>query len=89
MGSKAVKLDDATYDRLKSLGAVRKRSPHWLMKEAITQFLEREEEAERIRQDTLERLERYKATGETISHDAVDAWLKTWGTDQEDRCPVR
>ena len=79
MGSKAVKLDDETYDRLKSLGAARKRSPHWLMKEAITQFLEREEEADRIRQETLERLERYKATGETISHDVVDAWLKNMG----------
>jgi len=88
MGSKAVKLDDATYDRLKALGVTRKRSPHWLMKEAIAQFLEREEEAERIRQDTLDRLERYKATGETISHDVVDAWLRTWGKDQEGKCPV-
>ncbi len=88
MSSKAIKLDDATYDRLKSLGATRKRSPHWLMKEAIVQFLEREEEAERIRQETLERLERYKATGETISGDVVDAWLRTWGTDREGKCPV-
>jgi predicted transcriptional regulator len=88
MSSKAIKLDDATYDRLKSLGTTRKRSPHWLMKEAITQFLEREEEAERIRQETLDRLEHYKATGEAISHDVVDAWLKTWGTDQEGKCPV-
>ena len=87
MTSKAVKLDETTYDRLKALGA-RKRSPHWLMKEAITQYLEREEEADRIRQVTLERLEHYKATGETVSHDVVDAWLKTWGTDQEGKCPV-
>ena len=88
MGSKAVKLDEATYDRLKALGATRKRSPHWLMKEAIAQFLEREEEAERIRQDTLDRLEHYKATGETIGHDVVDTWLRTWGKDREGKCPV-
>lgn len=88
MGSKAVKLDDETYDRLKALGEARKRTPHWLMKEAIRQFLDREEEAEHIRFDTLERWKRYEATGETVGHDVVDAWLETWGTDQEGKCPV-
>jgi predicted transcriptional regulator len=88
MTTKAIKLDDATYDRLKALGESRQRSPHWLMKEAIRQFLEREEEAERIRRDTLERLARYDETGEAVSHEAVDAWLATWGTDNEGTCPV-
>jgi len=88
MGSKAVKLDDTTYDRLKALGEARKRSPHWLMKEAIRQFLEREEEAEHIRRDTLERWARYAATSETVSHEVVEAWLETWGTDREGKCPV-
>lgn len=89
MGSKAVKLDDATYDRIKTLGMARKRSPHWLMKEAILQFLDREEEAELIRRDTLERWARYEATGETVSHEDVEAWLRTWGTDREGKCPTR
>jgi len=88
MGSKAVKLDDETYGRLKALGKARKRSPHWLMEQAIRQFLDREEEAEQIRQDTLERWARYEATGETVSDDVVDAWLETWGTDREGKCPV-
>jgi predicted transcriptional regulator len=88
MPSKAIKLDDATYGRLKVLGAARQRSPHWLMKEAIRQFLEREEEAEHIRRDTLERWERFEATGETVSHDVVEAWLETWGTDREGKCPT-
>ncbi|MBF0530468.1 MAG: ribbon-helix-helix protein, CopG family [Deltaproteobacteria bacterium] len=88
MGSKAVKLDEETYARLKALGEARKRTPHWLMKEAIRQFLDREEEAEHIRRDTLERWARYETTGETISHDVVDAWLETWGMDQEGQCPV-
>jgi len=86
--SKAVKLDNETYGRLKALGEVHKRSPHWLMKEAIQQFLDREEEAERIRQDTLKRLKNYEATGKTVNHEAIKAWLKTWGTDQEGKCPI-
>jgi predicted transcriptional regulator len=88
MGSKVVKLDDTTYDRLKALGEARKRSPHWLMKEAIRQFLEREEEAEHIWRDTYERWARFAATSETVSHEVVEAWLETWGTDREGKCPV-
>ena len=88
MGSRAVKLDDETYGRLKALGAARKRTPHWLMKEAILQFLDREEEADAIRRDTLDRWARYQATGETVSDEVVDAWLETWGTDREGKCPV-
>jgi predicted transcriptional regulator len=88
MTSKAVKLDEKTYNRLKVLGEVRRRSPHWLMKEAIQQFLDREEEAEHIRQDTLERWARFEATGEAVSHEVVEAWLETWGTEGEGKCPV-
>jgi predicted transcriptional regulator len=88
MTSKAVKMDDATYDRLKALGAARQRSPHWLMKEAIRQFLEREEQAEHIRQDTLSRWANYEATGETVPHETVEAWLQTWGTENEAKCPI-
>ena len=58
------------------------------MKEAIHQFLDREEQAEHIRQDTLKRWERYETTGVTVSHDVVDAWLDTWGTEREGKCPV-
>jgi predicted transcriptional regulator len=88
MPSKAVKLDDETYTRLKALAEVWQRSPHWLMKEAIRQFIDREEEAEQIRRETLERWERFEATGEGVEHEAVEAWLETWGTDYEGKCPA-
>ena len=87
MPSKAIKLDDEIYGRLKALADARQRTPHWLMKEAIRQFLEREEEFERVRRESLERWERFEATGETVSHDVVEAWLQTWGTDREGKCP--
>jgi predicted transcriptional regulator len=87
MPSKAIKLDDEIYSRLKALAHARQRTPHWLMKEAIRQFLEREEESERVRRESLERWERFEATGETVSHEAVEAWLETWGTELEGKCP--
>lgn len=88
MRTKAVKLDDETCRRLEALGEARKRTPHWLMKEAIRQFLDREEETDAIRRDTLARWERYVETGGTIDHGTVDAWLETWGTDREGKCPI-
>ncbi len=88
MPSKAIKLDDETYARLQALAEVRQRSPHWLMKEAIRQFIEREEEAERVKRETVERWEHYEALGETVDHQVVEAWLETWGTEGEDKCPM-
>jgi predicted transcriptional regulator len=88
MTSKAVKLDESMYDRLKILAETRQRTPHWLMKEAIRQFLEREEATEQIRHDTLQRLAQLEADGKVISHETVDAWLATWGTEHEGQCPV-
>ncbi len=57
------------------------------MKEAIRQFLDREEATEQTRLDA-QRLAQYEADGKTISHDVVDAWLASWGTENEAQCPV-
>ncbi len=86
MGDKvamAVKLDVETRERLQALGTARRRTPHWLMCEAIQLYLEREEREERERALVRERLARYDATGEYVAHEDVDAWLKSWGTDNE------
>ncbi len=85
--SRAIKLDDEIYDRLKSLGKASQRSPHWLMKKAITEYVEREEEAESIRQDTLKRLANLEATGKTIPFEVIEPWLDSWGTGKEGECP--
>lgn len=86
--NKAVKLDETTYDRLKALGETRQRTPHWLMREAIKQFLEREEEAERRKKDTLERIARFEETGKSIPFEAIDEWLASWGSESEGKCPI-
>ena len=85
----AVKLDAAVRKRLQALGLAKRRSPHWLMNEAIRLYVEREEEAERARAETRARLARYDATGEYIADDDVQAWLETWGTPGEQRPPRR
>ncbi len=85
----AVKLDPAIRERLQALGQAKRRSPHWLMVEAIRLYVEREEEIERARAETRERLARYDATGEYIADEDVQEWLKTWGTAGEQQPPAR
>ncbi len=79
----AVKLDPEMKERLMRLAAAKKRSPHWLMKEALREYTEKEERAERLRQETLERWETYEIGGESVSNEAMLVWLDTWGTENE------
>jgi len=82
-----VKLDEALHARLKALGALKERTPHWLMRTAIEEYLEREEAAEREKQEDMERWQRYQLTGHAVLHDPVATWLDSIGTDHELPCP--
>lgn len=84
--TKAVKLDPDIKSRLDRLGKTKHRSPHWLMQEAISRYLDQEEHNEQLKQETLSRWQEAEQ-GRTISHQAVDQWLSTWGTDQETHRP--
>ena len=83
----AIKLPQQDRDRLQQLGATKKRSAHWLAKEAISQYLEREESAETFKQQSIARWEEYCHTGKSVPHDAVMQWLESWGTENELEAP--
>lgn len=84
----AIKIDDDMRERVKRLAQARHRTAHWLMREAITQYVEREEKREAFRQDTLKAWEEYRATGLHASAEEVEAWLASWGTDEERPAPA-
>ena len=71
-----VRLDDETQHRLKALGEARDRSPHYLMKEAVARYLDREEAELAELKLMNERWERYEITGEAIDHADVEKWLE-------------
>ena len=71
----AIKIDEDTKARVKRLAEVRQRTPHWLMREAITQYIDREEKRESFRQDTLKAWDDYRTTGLHATSDEADAWL--------------
>ena len=70
-----IKLDEETRERLRNLGAEKDRSPHWLMKAAIGEYLDREERRERERREDAERWERYVETGAHLSDDSMSKWM--------------
>ena len=71
----AIKIDQDTRDRVKRLAEARHRSSHWLMREAISQYVEREEKREIFRQDGIKAWNEYQANGLHVTSEEVDAWL--------------
>ncbi|CDM55925.1 MULTISPECIES: CopG family ribbon-helix-helix protein [Rhizobium] len=79
----SLKLDDELKGRVQHLAEVRRRSSHWIMREAIEQYVEREEKREALRSETLNAWDEFQETGLHVTGDEVEKWLSTWGTDDE------
>ena len=83
----SIKIDDTLKDRVQQLASQRRRTPHWIMLEAIQQYVEREEARENFKQEALASWTAYKETGRHLTGQEVSAWLDTWGTDHEKAVP--
>lgn len=84
----AIKITEDIKVRIKRLADARHRTPHWLMREAITQYVEHEEKREAFRQETLKSWDEYRASSLHATSEEVDVWLASWGTDNELPAPV-
>ena len=83
----SVKLDDDLKGRIQHLADARHRSAHWIMREAIRDYVEREEARESFKQEALASWTAYQETGQHISGQEARNWLKNWGTDEEAEIP--
>ncbi len=70
-----IKIDMETKARVQRLAQARKRTSHWLMREAISQYVEREEKRELFRQDGLRAWSDYQASGLHVTAAEADVWL--------------
>lgn len=71
----SVKLDDDLKARVQHLAAARRRSSHWIMREAIARYVEHEEKREALRQDAIRAWDEYQRTGRHLTAAEADAWL--------------
>ena len=83
----SIKIDDDLKSRVQHLAERRRRSAHWIMREAIRQYVEREEARESFKQEALASWAAYQETGRHLTADEVRDWLGTWGTDDEGAVP--
>jgi predicted transcriptional regulator len=71
----SVRLDEPLKARVRSLADQRRRPVHWLMREAIEQYVTREEQREAFRQEALDAWENFQSTGLHVTGAEADAWL--------------
>ena len=57
------------------------------MREAIEQYVTREEKREALRQNGLQAWHEYEETGLHVTGDEAIAWLETWGMEEEKEAP--
>ena len=69
-----VKLDYDERTRLKALADAKKRTPHFLMKEAIARYIADEEAEQMAVKIASASIEHYKQTGLHVTLDEVKAW---------------
>lgn len=85
--STSIKLDDELKNRIRRLADLRHRSPHWIMREAIAEYVVREEKREAFRQDAIRAWNEYQATGLHLTQEEADAWLARLESGQDMELP--
>lgn len=83
-----IKFDVETKERVKRLAEARHRSTHWMVLEAVKQYVEREEKRQIFQQDAINAWNEYQETGLHVTGDEVVAWLETWGDENEQAAPL-
>jgi len=71
----SLKLDPETKDRVQRLASARRRTAHWIMREAVEQYVDREEKREQFLVDARAAWEDYQATGLHVTGEEADRWL--------------
>ena len=82
-----VKVDEQLHERLKTMAELKDRSAHWIIKQAIEQYLIHEEALARDRLEDRERWERYVLTGDAVPNAAATAWLDDLAVGRKAPCP--
>jgi predicted transcriptional regulator len=72
----SLKLDPTLKERVRQLAAAQRRTPHWIMREAVEQYVSREEQRVQFHQDALAAWNHYQSTGLHLTAAEADAWLE-------------
>jgi len=83
----SLKLDAEMKERVQKVATTQRRTAHWVMREAIKQYIEREEKREQYLRDGLAAWEDYQATGLHLTEEEVDTWLAKLAAGEDAELP--
>jgi predicted transcriptional regulator len=84
----SLKLDTETESRLLRLAEARRQSADALVREAIEQYVDREERRHRLRRDALAAWAEFQATGQHVTADEADLWLSRLEAGEDAEPPI-
>jgi predicted transcriptional regulator len=79
----SLKLDLEMKERIQRLAEARRRTSHWIMREAIDEYVSREEKREQLRLETIAAWEEYQRTGLHVTDEEMDEWLDKLGAGED------
>lgn len=71
----SLKLDTDLRSRVAALAESRQRKPHWIMLEAIREYVDREEKQQRCWDDAMAAWQEFRQTGLHATRDEMEAWF--------------
>jgi len=84
----SLKLDPEMKARVQRLAESRRRTSHWIMREAINDYVSREEKREQFRQDAIAAWEDYQATGLHVTSEELEQWASNLEAGKEAPLPI-
>ncbi|MDH1264880.1 MULTISPECIES: CopG family ribbon-helix-helix protein [unclassified Pseudomonas] len=82
MSVTTVRLQPELEEHLGTTAEKLHRSKSWVINQALKEFFERQELEQNRWKETLQAMESV-AQGNVVSGEAVNAWLKSWGSSEE------
>lgn len=83
----SIKIDSQLKSRIQHLAEIQHRSTHWLILEAIKEYVEREEALESFKREALVSWKTYQETGKHLTGQETREWLKGWGENPQTEPP--
>jgi predicted transcriptional regulator len=83
----SLRVDPAIKERLQAIALRQKRSAHALAQEAVSVFVEKQEAKDKLNKEAMDAYNDYRISGLHITHEELDTWLDSWGTENEQPAP--
>jgi predicted transcriptional regulator len=85
--TKSLKLDKLTINSLEAIASYKARSQHYIMKEAINQYIFREEARINFIAEAVNSAKQFNATGLHITLDEFSSWASNLDNDPNEKIP--